>query len=267
MLDVASIPASLRETRDALAARIEGAALSVAQPRQQSFYDGWLLRYSPGKARRARSVNTIGAGVLPLSEKLTHCAEFYQQHSVPLIFRLTPFSQPHGFDAALANTGFTAVGDTRVMKLAISEGARFAEPGAQARSLDAEQFVHCFAALHGLDAVKTAAERERYTQSAIGGAYVGVFDGADPIACGTVAIDGALAGIFGMVTAESHRGRGLATAVIAELLRRARAGGARIAYLQVEVNNTPARRAYSKFGFEDCYAYWYRARSEAEGNS
>lgn len=266
MLDIASIPASLRETRDVLAARIEGAALSVAQPRQQSFYDGWLLRYSPGKARRARSVNTIGAGVLPLSEKLAHCTEFYTQRRVPLIFRLTPFSQPHGLDAALADAGFMAVGDTRVMTLAVAEAAPAATSGAQAQSLDVAQFAHCFAALHGLDAAKTVAERERYTQSAISAAYVGVFDGADPIACGTVAIDGTLAGIFGMVTAESHRGRGVATAVIAELLRRARAGGARIAYLQVDVNNTPARRAYSKFGFEDCYAYWYRARSEAEGN-
>ncbi len=266
MLDIASIPASLRETRDALASRIESAALSFAQPREQSFYDGWLLRYSPGKARRARSVNTIGPGVLPLSKKLEHCAEFYRQRSVPLIFRVTPFSQPHGLDAALATDGFMAVGDTRVMQLAVSEAATLAASEAQARCLDVEQFAHCFAALHGLDAAKTAAERERYAQSAIGGAYVGVFDGADPIACGTVAIDGALAGIFGMVTAESHRGRGVATAIVAELLRRARAGGARIAYLQVDVTNTPARRAYSKFGFEDCYAYWYRARSETEGN-
>ena len=56
-----------------LAARIEDASLSVSQPAQQSFFDGWLLRYSPGKAKRARSINSIGAGVLPLAEKLAHC--------------------------------------------------------------------------------------------------------------------------------------------------------------------------------------------------
>lgn len=266
MLDVASIPASLRETRDPLAARIESAALSVAQPRQQSIYDGWLLRYSPGKARRARSVNTIGAGVLPLSEKLAHCTAFYAQRKVPLIFRLTPFAQPQGLDLALDDAGFPAVGDTRVMKLAVAEAAPVGTSGAQVRSLDVAQFARCFADLHGLDAAKTDAERERYEHSAVAAAYVGVFEGANPIACGSVAIDGPLAGIFGMVTAVSHRGRGVATSVIAELLHRARAGGARIAYLQVDAHNAPARRAYLKVGFEDCYAYWYRARSAAEGS-
>ena len=56
MLDLASIPAALRaqgpQTRYTLAARIEDASLSVSQPAQQSFFDGWLLRYSPGKATR-----------------------------------------------------------------------------------------------------------------------------------------------------------------------------------------------------------------------
>ena len=54
MLDPASIPAPLRQTSDVLAARIEDASLAASQPAQQSFFDGWLLRYSPGKAKRAR---------------------------------------------------------------------------------------------------------------------------------------------------------------------------------------------------------------------
>ncbi len=250
MFDPASISSSLRRTADALAARIEDAALAVAQPSQQSYYDGWLLRYSPGKARRARSVNAIGAGILPLPEKLAHCIDFYTHRRLPCLFRVTPFSQPAGLDDELAAAGFGAYGDTRVMKLALAE-TTFAVPPSAARSISAEQFATAFGALHELDTEKTRAERERYTRSAAHGVFVAQFDGDAPIACGSVAIDGKLAGIFGMVTATCQRRRGIATSLLAQLLDEARAAGAQTAYLQVDAGKTAARRTYSKFGFDD----------------
>ncbi|HVE89301.1 MAG TPA: hypothetical protein VNA44_06325, partial [Burkholderiaceae bacterium] len=118
MLDLASIPVHLRANEDqaanALGARIEDASLAVSQPAQQSFFDGWLLRYSPGKAKRARSINSIGAGFLPLAVKLSHCIDFYRQHHLPCLFRITPFSQPGNLDGELAAANFGAHQDTRV---------------------------------------------------------------------------------------------------------------------------------------------------------
>ena len=37
--------------------RVEEVGLNGLQTQRQLFYDGWLLRISPGKAKRARSVN------------------------------------------------------------------------------------------------------------------------------------------------------------------------------------------------------------------
>jgi ribosomal protein S18 acetylase RimI-like enzyme len=37
------------------------------------------------------------------------------------------------------------------------------------------------------------------------------------------------------------------------------ADGARLAYLQVEASNAPARRVYERLGFADAYAYHYRS--------
>ena len=265
MLDPASIPASLRATNDALAARIEDASLAVSQPEQQSFFDGWLLRYSPGKAKRARSINSIGAGVLPLTEKLSHCVDFYQRHHLPCLFRITPFSQPHALDGALAAADFEAHQDSRVMSVALSQversGAQFA-----AQSVNAEQFAAAFSKLHGLDPAKASAERERYARNAGRSVFVIQSEGNMPVACGSLALEGKLAGIFGMVTAAEHRGRGVASSIVAKLLDDARAAGAETAYLQVEADNAPARQAYSKFGFKDCYAYWYRAPSGSGDN-
>ena len=269
MLDLASIPSSLRDhgqqTRSTLAARIEDASLSVLQPVQQSFFDGWLLRYSPGKAKRARSINSVGAGVLPLAEKLSHCLAFYRQHGLPCLFRITPFSQPRSLDSDLAAAGFDAHQDTRVMFVDLSQ-IQSSAPPCEARSVNAEQFAAAFCKLHGISAAKAEAERDRYTRASDRSAFVVQCNGDVPLACGSVAIEGKLAGIFGMVTAAEHRGRGIASSIISKLLSVARAAGAETAYLQVEANNTAARRAYSKFGFEDCYAYWYRAPSGSGDN-
>ena len=265
MLDLTSIPVPLQRTTDALAARIEDASLAASQPMQQSFYDGWLLRYSPGKAKRARSINSIGAGVVSFTEKLAHCVDFYAQRQLPCLFRITPFSQPASLDSELAGADFGAHQDTRVMKLALSDIGGSA-PHSSADSVDAERFALAFCTLHGLGPSQSSAERERYVRGADRSAFVVQYDGEVPIACGSIALEGRLAGIFGMVTAVEYRGRGVASAIVSRLLQDARIAGAEIAYLQVEAANMPARRTYSKFGFKDCYAYWYRAPKGGDHN-
>ncbi len=81
------------------------------------------------------------------------------------------------------------------------------------------------------------------------------------VACaGQVAVDGEVAGLFDVVTAEGARGRGHATRVCAALLAWARGQGARTAYLQVSADNAPAVALYRRFGFATLYTYHYRGR-------
>ena len=257
-IDVAAIPSALRETHDPLLARIEDAALTATQPREQAFHDGWLLRYANGKAKRARSVNLVGPGSLPVATKVDFCAAFYAQRQLPLLFRVTPFSQPLGIDDELAQRGLPAFEETRVMALELSEHASVAAPAIDLVELDAGHFGTTLGSLHGLDPERTAVERERFARSGVNSIYLAARNGDALVACGSAAIDGLFVGIFGMVTKADVRGRGLATALLAALLERARALGATIAYLQVDITNAPARRAYTRFGFVDRYAYWYR---------
>jgi GNAT superfamily N-acetyltransferase len=264
VLDVTSIPQALRDARDPALARIEDAALTASQPREQAFYDGWLLRYANGKAKRARSVNLTGAGTRPLAEKLDHCAKFYAGRGLPFILRLTPFSQPTNIDQALQDAGYAAMEDTRVMVLRLGEACFVPAPVAPISALDAAGFGAVLGSLHGLDAPKAAVEGDRFARSPLEGIYLAVRDGERTLACGCAVIDGQRAGIFGMVTAADCRGRGLATRLMATLLQRALERGCTTAYLQVEAGNAPARHAYSKFGFRDGYAYWYRLPPAAE---
>lgn len=257
-LDIESIPAALRTAVDPFLARVEDAALTASQPREQAIYDGWLLRYANGKAKRARSANLVGAGERPLEEKLAHCAAFYRRHAMPFVLRITPFSQPRGIDSALDRIGYVASEDTRVMVAPLASGPRVATPERAVATLDRAEFGAVLAGLHGLDAARAKVERDRFAYSVVDGIYLAVLEGDRAVACGSAVIDGDLAGIFGMVTAATHRNQGLATRLVDELLRQSAARGCATAYLQVEAANAAARRAYSKFGFMDGYAYWYR---------
>lgn len=261
-LDVTSIPPALRRP-SARAQAIEAAALASTEPAQQRRYDGWLLRYSPGKAKRARSINAVEAGLLPLAQKLGHCAAFYRQRDLPCLYRVTPMSQPQQLDDTLAAAGYLAMQDTRVMRVELADcAAAAAAEGAQ--QVTARRFGEVFAELHGIAAALADAEIERYARINGRAVFLAVYRDGVPVSAGSVVIEGALAGIFGMVTAPAVRNCGLATAIVAGLTRHARAAGAAAAYLQVEADNTAARRVYSRFGFVDDYAYWYRAPGASE---
>src|SRR5512134_3518853 len=98
-----------------LLSRIEDAGLNASAPPQQRWLDGWLVRFSPGKAKRARCVNAVAPGRLSISEKLALCQQVFDEARLPLIVRITPLSEPPKLDAWLAHHGLRKFDDTRVM--------------------------------------------------------------------------------------------------------------------------------------------------------
>ena len=48
--------------------RIEDAGLNASAPPQQLWLDGWLVRFSPGKAKRARCINAVAVGRMPIAD-------------------------------------------------------------------------------------------------------------------------------------------------------------------------------------------------------
>jgi len=266
MFDPSGVPAHLLHADD-LGARLEDAGLTSSQPPQQTIYDGWLLRYSPGKAKRARSVNAIGPGRLLIDAKIAWVEMFYQQAGLPCMFRITPYSQPAGLDAALAKAGYVAHDETRVMSVQMNATPSRSATDVRARSVSALEFAETAARLRGSPAGQAAAEAQRISNSPLPAAFLVVDDRTEPKACGSVLVDGDLAGIFNMVTAAEFRGRGIATALVDTLLRHAFEVGARVAYLQVDAANAAACHVYRKFGFRDRYVYWYRSRPVVQGEA
>jgi len=253
------IDRALRESGDPLLARIEEAGVNAAQPREQLLLDGWLLRFSPGKARRSRSVQAIAVGALPLPEKLALCRRWYDRFRLPLLVRVTPFSQPASLDAQLADAGFVAYDETRVMACALPTAS--GDPDTALREVDAADFAEVVGRLRGSPQQQTAAHRNRLLGSPLNSAtlrLVGYGTDGAPLVAGQVVVQDDLAGLYDIVTDPAQRGRGHGRALSRSLMAKAAALGASMAYLQVDAGNVPARRIYASLGFEDRYAYWYR---------
>jgi GNAT superfamily N-acetyltransferase len=252
--------------------RIEDSSLNASAPPQQRWLDGWIVRYNPGKAKRARCINAVATGVRSAQDKLAECEALFDEASLPLVVRITPFTQPAGLDAQLAAQGWTRFDDTRVMVLSQlagpSAGTLVLEPTLPAGWAEtvehAQAFAHTVGALRGSSRLEIEAHAQRVTHSPV--PYTGVVwrDAAGQVqVCGQIAREGDLVGLYDIFTAPPARGRGLATAFCAALLGRAAQAGARTAYLQVDAANAPARQVYFKLGFQDGYTYHYRSRSEA----
>lgn len=261
----------------ALVEQVELAGLRASQPPEQLELDGWLLRRLPGKAKRARCVNALAEGERSLEEKLAACVRLYQEAGLPLYVRLTPFSAPTGLDAALHARGWRLHDPTRVLiHPALAQLPQLDAPAhVVEQAADASTYAAAVGALRGSSPGEIAAHALRLRASpAPYAGYVWRAAGAAPaappgavLACAQVACDGALAGLYDVFTAAPARGRGLATALCARVLRQAHAAGAGVGYLQVDAGNTAALKVYERLGFVDVYGYHYRLAPEDEASA
>ena len=240
--------------------RIEEAGLNAMQTQRQLFYDGWLLRLSAGKAKRARSVNAHFGSTLPLARKIGHCERIYAQQELAPLFRITPFDQPADLEAALAARGYHAFDETLVQAVRFERAPDIPdapdEVGIAALGVDA--FVETVGDLRGSTATQREAHRERLLHSPLEKRGVTVAVSGRVVCAAQVAIEGELVGVFDVTTADDARGRGYATLACASLLSWAWQHGANVAYFQVNADTAPAVAIYRKFGFVTVYTYHYR---------
>jgi ribosomal protein S18 acetylase RimI-like enzyme len=248
-----------------LLSRIEDAGLNASAPPQQRWLDGWLVRFSPGKAKRARCVNAVAAGRMGIRDKLALCAQVLADAQLPLIVRITPFTQPPELDALLAAQGLPRVDDTRVMVLADLAEVEppVLPPGMAVHPVSLEAFAQHVGLLRGSPLAQRQAHAERLANAPVPFSAFELRWHGDVVACGQVAVEADLVGLYDIFTAPAARGQGHARTLCRCLLAHARAHGARHAYLQVEGDNHAARAVYHRLGFADGYAYHYRVAASS----
>lgn len=252
--------------------QVEDAGINASAPTEQLWMDGWIVRYNPGKAKRARCVNAVAPGLRPVADKLNACEQLYQAHGLPLVVRITPFTQPPELDALLDAQGFHVFDESWVMVHPdlFTLNAWTQPSGVRASAVSNEVYAEVVGALRGSPQAQRIAHAQRMATSPV--PYRGVVwkrksegqDGSqeEVLACGQYAREGELVGLYDVFTAPQARGQGLARKLCASLLVQAREEGARAAYLQVEAGNAAARAVYQRLGFVDAYPYHYRSAHE-----
>ena len=244
-----------------LLSRIEDAGLNASAPPEQRWMDGWLVRFSPGKAKRARCINAVARSVTAASDKLALCAALYQQADLPFIVRLTPFSQPADLDIQLAAAGMTKIDDTRVMvcRSLVSIVPPTLPDGIHIQRIDLLRFAQIVGEFRGSPESQRAAQAKRLAESPVPfAAFVVQNVHGEALACGQIATESEFVGLYDIFTASAYRSRGLSKMLCKHMLTSALGMGVTVAYLQVESDNHAARHLYRGLGFIDAYAYHYR---------
>ncbi|MDH6628136.1 ribosomal protein S18 acetylase RimI-like enzyme [Streptomyces sp. LBL] len=224
----------------------------------------WELRAADGFTRRANSVLPLGAPGLPLDEALTVVRQWYGDRGLPA--RVQTATGAEGtqelLGAELERRGWIREVTAELWIGAPAPVADRGEPGGVVLSRAADE---AWLARYQRKGVSEVALKVLGSGPSVWFATVpGTAEGAAPAAIGRCVVDGRWAGFAAVEVDPGQRRRGLATAVMAALARRALDEGASAAWLQVETDNAAARKLYAGMGFSTHHAYHhYRAPGTA----
>jgi GNAT superfamily N-acetyltransferase len=260
-----------------LLAAAEEAGLNASGAPEQRWLDGWLLRACPVKAKRSRCIYPLAPGRLALADRLARAREVYQAAGLPLVLRLTPLVPVEGsgglLDDELHRLGLARIDDTRVMIHADLAAADLSDAlpvsddmsgRCHVQPCDPALFAELIGDLRGTPAPQRAAHARRLQLAPVRHVALTLRDASgELLACGQYAREDRRVGLFDVAVPAHRRGQGWARRLCVTLLAQARDEGARLAYLQVEADNAPARAIYHRLGFADGYGYHYRCDDPA----
>ncbi|MFE5090345.1 GNAT family N-acetyltransferase [Streptomyces sp. NPDC056638] len=227
------------------------------QPVESEPLGDWQLRAAQGFTRRANSVLPLGDPGVPLDEALGRVRQWYGERDLPAYIQ--------------TSTGAEGTQEQLCAEL---------EQRGWRREVTAEVRIAALAPIGDLDAdvsqVRLSRNLDetwlsRYQRSGTPGPHVlkvlrggpsvwfasvpGDTEGAPPAAIGRCVVDGRWAGFMAVEVGPEYRRRGLATAVMTALARKALDEGASAAWLQVETDNEAARALYERMGFAVHHRY------------
>ena len=225
-----------------------------------AWLEGWRLSLDAGVTRRANSVLPNAAQPIDDTDDLIgEVEQRYRARGLCPCFKLTATSEPADLDRRLERRGYRSEGHSLVLV-------------ADARTIGASHAPEVATILDDrpsaawLDACWPAAQyaAERSARQAIverltlprafalarrGGALAGA---------ALAVADRGWVGLTAVHTLPEQRRRGVARCLLAALAGWARDQGVAQLYLQVERDNSPARRLYAGLGFTEAYDYDYR---------
>jgi GNAT superfamily N-acetyltransferase len=246
----------------ARAARIGRSAAAAWPAGRTEAAAGWLLRHTPGVARRRSNSALPPAPDRHPEDALDAVEAFYRAAGLPVTIQVSPAEQHSVLDAALAARGYRREAPTLVLTAPTTDVIAATPPAPPSVVVDPTASAGWLAAHQALsgpeDASAVAGRVLARVPSPAAFVLVGV-DGRDA-AIGMFVADGEWAGVFCMATRQEYRRRGLALTVLGAGARWAAARECNGLYLQVEERTVAARELYSRVGFAHSHHYHYRVR-------
>jgi predicted GNAT family acetyltransferase len=233
---------------------IERATVAAVAPREVEELRGWLVAYDDVTVNRARSAVPLKHDA-PDAGAVADIFGRYRARGIMPNFRIAQVAAMKAVEDELTSLGLLAKQPTQVMVANARDVARAANGDVQVAAQPDAAWTRVFLG-EGFDPADGASRVATLTR-AKGSLFAGIREGDEVIAGGVMAFGHGWASIHGMRTALAHRGRGLATRVLAALAREALMRDHDRIVLQVEVENSAAR-VYKRCGFEHAwtYAYW-----------
>ena len=213
---------------------------------------GWLVPLDNGSIGRAKSAVPLSHSLGP--EAVDEIADAYRTRGLQPAFRLADLPDLDAVKAYLTQRGFAAQQSTIFKTGDVFDLAAVSILSAEILTQPDDAWVALFLG-DGFDSVDGAHRVAALTRSP-DAIYAAAGKGGETRAVGVMTVGHGWAGIHGMRTAPAHRGKGLASAILASLGRAARARGVSRVYLQVEEAN-PARSIYRRAGLSPIWRYHY----------
>ncbi|MBD0419269.1 GNAT family N-acetyltransferase [Streptomyces sp. TRM S81-3] len=222
----------------------------------------WELRAASGFTRRANSVLPLGDPGLPLDEALAAVRRWYGERGLPAYIQTATGAEgtQELLCAELERRGWVREVTAELWIGALAPVADLAEGTGVVLSREADE---AWLARYQRKGVSEVALRVLGSGPSVWFASVPGEDA--PAAIGRCVVDGRWASFSAVEVDPAQRRRGLATAVMAALARRALDEGASAAWLQVETDNAGARALYAGMGFAAHHAYHHYREPESAG--
>lgn len=246
--------------------RIEELSINAWPSLNQVLYDGWVLRFAGGFSRRSNSVNPLYPGDIDVGRKIRFCEGAYRDAGLPAVFKMTAAALPVGLSEALADASYREQGRTSVQTFDLDWHlpGPTSSPASAIRhwSEPSEEWLSAFARFTPVVEERQSALREILGRIAPPARFIALTDADGTCACGLGVIQEAGLWLFDIITRPDRRRRGLGRQVVNSLLDWGQTNGAARAYLQVMLDNSPARTLYAGIGFREMYQYVYLVRSD-----
>ena len=231
---------------------LERDTVAAVAPPEVLEIGGWLVPLDNGTIGRSRSAVPLRHDIGP--EAIGEIVAAYLDRGLPPRFRIADVASLDAVRAALAARGFAAEQPTIFKTGSTADMARLSDGAAMLLSEPSEAWAAVFLG-EGFDAAADARRIAALTRSP-DAVYGAAGEGAEIQAVGVMSFGAQWAGVHGMRTAPAHRGKGLASRILATLGAAAQARLVDRVFLQVEEAN-PARRIYRAAGFTPIWRYRY----------